>query len=133
MIKSLFAILPDLLPRSVDEGNAIRSSGMKYLGKMQNLARQAPEDRQYGKQQLLIAIEYFVETIFQITHARNMVILSHVCVYAGKDICIGARFRKPTLLDTIIPSQPHWLWVDPALVNSHMIKRFVLQFPACMT
>lgn len=41
MIKSLFAILPDLLPRSVDEGNAIRSSGMKYLGKMQNLARQA--------------------------------------------------------------------------------------------
>ena len=41
MIKSLFAILPDLLPRSVDEGNAIRSSGMKYLGNMQNLARQA--------------------------------------------------------------------------------------------
>lgn len=80
MIKSLFAILPDLLPRSVDEGNAIRSSGMKYLGKMQNLARQAPEDRQYGKQQLLIAIEYFVEKIFQITHARNIVILSHVCV-----------------------------------------------------
>ena len=79
VIKSLFAILPDLLPRSVDEGNAIRSSGMKYLGKMQNLARQALRTDSMENDSFSLQLNILLNKSSE-SHMQETLSFCHMCV-----------------------------------------------------